>query len=196
MKKEAPKVEKYLTLISQLLQVNSTMSNQNNITTDIIDAYNDKRKNIQNNKNNTLETQETKFSISMIKEKIETNETHKNGFFVITDELKEEQEDDLSLKLRREILVSKLMYDDYVVRPKPLQSNFDDQILTSIYLGLSNLSRKILLDQISEKSDEYDSFHRLIGYDKEFSGKDFNVSNEGIMNLCQKFVNFKDCKNI
>lgn len=190
-KRDHPKVEKYMTLIGQLLNFNSSMSNPGHIAADSIDAFNDKRRNLQSNKNNVNENQEQKFSITQLKDRNENLETHKKGFFVITDELREE-EDDMSLKLKREILVGKLMYDKSIIVDKQMQSDFNDGILSSVFLTLSNESRKLLNDQLTDYSHDYNLFNNLIGWDKEKASKNFQVTNEMIMHMCEKLVKFED----
>lgn len=194
-KREMPKLDKYMSVIGQLLHVNSSMSNVAHAVNDNIDSYKDKRKTQMNNKTNTNEIQEQKFSIVHLKEKSENFETHKKGFFIITDEL-DEEEDDMSMKLKREILVSKLMYDRSIIIDKQLQSSVYDSAVASVYLGLSNESRRILHDNKYDNEEEYNKFHNLIGFNKENTNTStFQINNENIMNLCSKLLKFDDCKN-
>ena len=193
-KKEMPKLDKYMSLIGQLLHVNSSMSNVAHNVNDNLDNFNDKRKALANNKANLNEGQDQKFSISHLREKGESLETHKKGFFLITDEL-DEEEDDMSMKLKREILVSKLMYDRSIIIDKQLQSSVYDSSVASVYLAMSNKSRRVLNDQYAESDEEYNRFHNLIGFNKEKTNtSNFHISNETIMNLCGKLLKFEDCK--
>jgi hypothetical protein len=195
-KREMPKLDKYMSVIGQLLHVNSSMSNVAHTVNDNLDNFNDKRKTQTNNKANTNEGQEQKFSIVHLKEKSENLETHKKGFFIITDEL-DEEEDDMSMKLKREILVSKLMYDKSVIIDKQLQSSVYDSAVAEVYLGLSNESRRVLHDSYYDNGEEYNKFHNLIGFNKEKTNtSNFHISNENIMNLCSKLLKFDDCKKI
>jgi hypothetical protein len=176
-----------------LLQVNSSISNtNNNVTDNIIENFNNEKKKNLTHKNGLNENTESKFSISQLKEKNDSYETHKKGFFMVTDEIREE--DDISLKIKRDILVSKLMCDKAIIIDKHLRGNFNENVLTSIFLTLSNESRKALLEGCNfNDSNESSNFHNLIGFNRS-SVKNWNIiSNEAIMNMCENFVKLDDC---
>lgn len=188
-KKEIPKLDKYMSIIGQLLHLNSNLSNVAHSTSENMENF-DKRKAQLNNKNAQAEN-EQKFSISQLRDKNDLHESHKKGFFVLKDEL-DQEDDDIYIKLKREILVSKLMYDKSIIIDRQFQSNIYDLVLTGIFLTLSNDSRKILLDEYNMSPDDFNMIHSLIGYDKEKLSN--NIGNETISHLCQKFVSIEDCK--
>jgi hypothetical protein len=160
--------------------------------------FNEKKK-IQTFKNNQNDNQETKFSILQLKEKLDNLETHKKCFFVISDEIKDE-EDEVSIKLKRDILVNKLFWDQTIITEKKLENTFEESLLTSTFLTLSNDSRKALMENFSDNTQENFDFHSLIGFDKlDNTGGisvygDFNpAANESILNICEKFLRMDDC---
>lgn len=67
-------------------------------------------------------------------------------------------------------------------------TSFEDTIMTSMYLALSNESRKILLDY---QDIEYNSFHSLIGYNEDDIKPP--ITNENILHLCNRFMTTADC---
>ncbi len=158
------------------------------------------KKKIQTFKNQN-ENIETKFSILQLKEKSDNLETHKKCFFVISDEIKDE-EDEVSIKIKRDILVSKLFWDQAIITEKKLESTFEESLLTSTYLTLSNNSRKALMENYSENTQDNLNFQSLIGFEKfetiegaNCSSVNFNpVTNESILNICEKFLKMDDCK--
>ena len=79
-------------------------------------------------------------------EKSEGQETYKKSFFVLSDELKEDDEE-MSIKLKREILMNKLLYDKSIINGKVFSDSLNDNVLSQLYLALSPESRKILLDK-------------------------------------------------
>jgi hypothetical protein len=103
-------------------------------------------KNLSSTKTNQLDLNENKFSIRSLLEKSESQETYKKSFFVLTDELKEDDEE-MSIKLKREILLNKLVFDKSIINGKVFSDSFSDQAISQIYLALSPESRKILLEK-------------------------------------------------
>ncbi len=192
------KRDHYLSIMSQLINVNSTISNStNNLVSENIDTYNEKHKKSKiNNKNS--ENQESKFSISHLKDKSENLETHKKGFFHITEELKED-EDDMSLKLKRDIVVEKLMFDKSIIIDHEDDIKFTDEIKASIYLSLSRKSRKAILHDCSdenhnhEETFDFNMFHRLIGMRVGENDDNSRITNMDILNLSQKLIESEDC---
>jgi len=107
-----------------------------------------------------------------------------------------EDEDDMSLKYKRDIVVSKLMYDKAIIIDHELDMKFSEEVKSSVFLAMSNDSRKVLLNQESEYNQEFNTFHRLIGFNLRKEKSYDPITNEDIMNLSQKLIRFKDCKNI
>ena len=142
------------------------------------------KKKIQTFKNNLNENQEIKFSVMQLREKLENLETHRKCFFVLSDEIKDE-DDEVSIKLKRDILVSKLMWDKTIITEKKFASTYEENLLTSTFLTLSSASRKTLIDNYSDTNfQESFDFHSLIGFDKleELNQINFNpASNDSIL---------------
>ena len=194
-KRENQKFDKYMQIVTQLLLVNSNISNAtHNVNDNFLEGFQEKRKVTFNNKNNHGDGQDQKFSITQLRDKSESLVTHKKGFFVIADDLNED-DDEMSLKLKREILVSKLMSDKNIIIDKNLLSNFYDQIWSNVFLSLSNESRRVLVDQYEESIEDYNLFHKIIGFNHERADKSYLVSNEAIIYLCEKLLKFEDSKN-
>ncbi len=101
---------------------------------------------LSSNKGNQYDVNENKFSIRQLLEKSDSQETYKKSFFVLSDELKEDDEE-MSIKLKREILLNKLVVDKSMVNGKVFSDSFNDNALSQIYLSLSSESRKILLEK-------------------------------------------------
>jgi hypothetical protein len=119
----------------------------------------------------------------------ETLEAHRKSFFAIYDELKDEEDDETSVKMKRDIIVEKLMIDRRVIVDRYLASGYTDKILSSLFTALSRESRKILIEN---SNDDYNIFHSIIGFDKEQVSKNMQISNDLIINLCNKFVKLND----
>ena len=64
----------------------------------------------------------------------------------MSDELKEDNEE-MSIKLKREILLNKLIFDKSIINGKIFCDSFNDNAISQIYLALSPESRKILLEK-------------------------------------------------
>lgn len=192
-KEGGTKVHSYYSLINRIINYNNNLTNS---TTHIpLENFgNDKNYRGLLNKQSVNDNQETKFSVAQFREKTENFETHKKGFFVISDELKEE-EDDMSIKLKRDIIVSKLMHDKSIMIDKQLQNNFNDNVLASVYLSLSHDSRKLLIDNYSESMNEYyNGFHNMIGFQSGTVISNLTINNDTIINMCNNFIRMEDCK--
>ena len=98
---------------------------------------------------------------------------------------------DMSMKSKRDTVVSKLMFDKSVIVDKYMANGFNDNVLSSIYMALSSDSRKLLLNGYSDSSDN--EFHRIIGFQKDEYDENAPVTNELILNLCNNFINLTDC---
>lgn len=180
-----------MSFIGNMIRINSTLTNNYNPVQDNLEHANtDKKTKTQNHKLSNLEEQSSKFSIKNLMEKSESLETHKKGFFIISDELKDD-EDDMSIKLKRDILVNKLMYDKSIIIDKQMQGSIHEQVLANLYLSLSNDSRKILLENNTPDS-EYNVFHNIIGFNKENFEKKDHITNSVILNLCNNFLKIDD----
>ena len=99
-----------------------------------------------NDKSNQPDVNENKFSIRSLLEKSESQETYKKSFFVLSDELKEDDEE-MSIKLKREILLNKLVSDKSIINGKVFSDNFNDLAVSQIFLALCPESRKILIEK-------------------------------------------------
>jgi hypothetical protein len=97
--------------------------------------------------------------------------------------------------MKRDIVVSKLMYDESIAVDKYLANTFSDKVLSSIYMGLSAEARKVLLDGYNNSNDvELDNeFHKIIGFQQEEFDKSTPITNEIILNLCNNFIRLEDC---
>jgi hypothetical protein len=69
-------------------------------------------------------------------------------------------------------------------------SSFEDNIMTSLYLTLSNESRKMLNDN---QEYDYNQFHNLIGFNPESLNNNI-ISNETVMHLCNNFMTIDNSK--
>ena len=89
---------------------------------------------------------ENKFSVTHLLLKSESQETYKKSFFVLSDELKEDDEE-MSIKLKREILLNKLLYNKSCFKGKVFSDSLNDNVITEIQMALSPESRKMLIDK-------------------------------------------------
>jgi hypothetical protein len=181
-----------MSMMGHLLHINSSLSNNNNHTQEhIMENFTDKKaKNQLQSKNTNNENTEQKFSIRSLLEKSEVMETHKKAFFVLSDEVKDD-EDDLSVKLKRDLVVNKLMYDKSIILDKHLQTGFNDKVLATVYLALSNESRKLMTETVQ---GDFNNFHSIIGFKPNSDSNEIPVNNETIINLCNYFIRMEDCK--
>jgi hypothetical protein len=109
---------------------------------------------------------------------------------MISDEINKEEE--LSPKRMRDVVVSKLLFDQSIVIDKCMADNFNDKVLSSLYNALSLKSRTILSNGYENQTNE---FHRLIGFDKDSIKPDTPITNGIILNLCNGFICLDDCKH-
>jgi hypothetical protein len=95
--------------------------------------------------------------------------------------------------MKRDIVVSKLMYDKSMVVDKYMANSFNDRALGSMYTALSAESRKYLLNGYNYiLEDDTNSFHKLIGFRRDDVDLNAPVTNELILNLCNNFVTLDD----
>lgn len=135
---------------------------------------------------------ESKFSIKSFLDKYDKSEnllSQKKNFFVLSNDLKENNED-ISLKMKREILKNKLISDKDMVMEHEFNEDFHEKVSNELYLGLSIESRKYL----TESRDElfYKKIYQLIGHNADEMKKNCLISNEIIMNLCSGFISLND----
>jgi hypothetical protein len=185
-------VDRLLNLVTNLVNINTEHNLNTNATRqmgELVDLKNlDKTKRFIDNKQNINEQQESRFSIRQLLEKNENQLIHKKNFFVISDELKEDDED-ISIKIKREILMNKLINDKGIVNEHAFNQDFHDKISNELYLGLSMDSRKFLLSEPDEIT--FKQIHELIEFDEK---QKTNISNEIILNLCNGFIKLSNSK--
>lgn len=185
------KVEQYFRHIKNLLNINNTLNNANgNLSDNLNDKFSDKKnKNNGNNKQISLEAGESKFSISSIINKTECFDTYKKGFFSVSEEIKDEEEES-SLKHKRDTLMSKLMIDKSIIIDSKLMETFEDKISTSLFLSMSSESRQNLF---GNPETDFNLFHSLIGFNTEEAYAS-PITNELVLNLCNNFIRIDDSK--
>jgi hypothetical protein len=105
----------------------------------------------------------------------------------------DEEDNETSVKMKRDIIVDKLMIDRRIIVDNYMASGYTDRILSSLWTALSRESRKILVEN---STDDYNIFHSIIGFDKERVSKNMQISNDLIFNLCNKFVRLNDRKSL
>ena len=128
-----------------------------------------------------LDNKSSKFSINSIKND-QSNLSYKKAFFVISEQVDDDV--DISLKIKRETLVNKLMYNRDIKFEKRLSTDFKDEIMNSIFLTLSQESREKVYNETN--SHYFDSY---IGYNNEkYSKTEEMVRNEAILYLCEKLI--------
>ena len=108
-------------------------------------------------------------------------------FFIINDELQDKEL--MTTKMKREIVLSKLMFDRSVIIDKYMATSFNDKVISCIYKALSAESRKVIMSETTNRE-----FHKIIGFSKATFDKASPITNELILNLCNNFVNLTDCK--
>ena len=113
--------------------------------------------------------------------------------------IKDEDDEETSYKMKKEILLSKLMCDKSIINDKTFANSFVDNVITLIYLSLSPESRKLILDKqcgIKNRNVETESntfFHHLIGFNQENFLKNPVITNETILYLCNNILKNEDC---
>jgi hypothetical protein len=173
-KKDDPSIETYMLVMRNLLNYNSTSQDA---------AYLDKQQVAKNKSNKNADGKDT-FSIRSIKND-QSQKSYKNAFFLITDPVKEDE--DITLKIKRETLISKLMDIPNIKTEKSLVNNFHGSVLNSLYLTLSRDSRKVL-DFHSDSNNDF-LFDKVIGYNQNtFTDVKQRVKNETILYLCEKLI--------
>jgi hypothetical protein len=173
-KRDDPSIETYMGVMRNLLNYNSTTQDA---------SYLDKQQVAKNKINKNADGKDT-FSIRNIKND-QSQKSYKNAFFLITDPVKEDE--DITLKIKRETLISKLMDIPNIKTEKSLVSSFHGSVLNSLYLTLSRDSRKVL-DFNSDSTNDF-LFDKIIGYnDNTFSDIKHRVKNETILYLCEKLI--------
>lgn len=185
-------VDRLLHLVTNLVNLNTEQNLNTNTQRQLgefIDLKNmDKNKKYMENKQNLNEQQESRFSIRQLFEKNENQLIHKKNFFVIANELKEDDED-ISIKIKREVLLNKLINDKCIVHEHAFNQDFHDKISNELYLGLSMDSRKFLLNEPDEIS--FRQIHELIDFDEKNCS---SITNDVIMNLCNGFIKLSNSK--
>jgi hypothetical protein len=88
-----------------------------------------------------------KFSIKHLLNKNDVQETYKKNFFILSDELKEEDEE-MSVKVKRQILLNKMLTSKSILSKKSNSSlPILEKLINQLYIDYSPDSRKILIDK-------------------------------------------------
>ena len=110
----------------------------------------------------TDKLKDNKFSIRQILDKSDNQEGYRKSFFVLSEDLKEEDEE-MSNKLKRELLIKRLISDKLIITDKLLPDKlnklkkkhkektevdiFNENVVSQIYIGVSPESREFQLDK-------------------------------------------------
>ena len=175
---------------------NNHQSNNDNLSTNKRNLDFSDNKKVDKNKKFSTENkllsndnQETRFSVKSLLEKNENQLPHKKNFFVISNELKDDNED-ISWKMKREILINKLITDKHIVHEHAFNQEFHDKLSNEIFIGLSLESRKFLSGTPDDVS--YKQVHEIIDFNRDYFKSKIQVNNDTIMNLCSGFIKLKD----
>jgi len=93
------------------------------------------------------EANENRFIIKQLIEKCDPETGKRVNLNVLSDMIKDEDDEETSYKMKKEILLSKLMCDKSIINDKTFANSFVDNVITLIYLSLSPESRKLILDK-------------------------------------------------
>lgn len=180
--------DKLMEIIEKTVNNNNENAVFSSTTVDYKDFSNMEKTNKRptDSKQNNNDQQDSRFSIANLLAKNENPLIHKKNFFVISDEIREDDED-ISVKMKREVLLNKLINDKGIVHEHAFNQEFHDKVSNELYLGLSMDSRKFLLSEPDEIT--YRQFHELI----DFDNRSTNITNDIIMNLCNGFIKLSDC---
>lgn len=150
-----------------------------------------KNKSVQN-KNLVNENQENKFSIKSILERGIDQVIDKKNLLVLSDEI---CDDDIYITNKKvEILLSKMMYDKTLINDKTFANNFNDLLISQIYMCLSPESKKLLLENVKkeEEQDIISYFHNLIGFSYEKFMENQVITNDILMNINSNIIKIED----
>lgn len=184
VEKEPFGVDKLMNIVTNIVSSNNDQTLNANKVLEFNQLNKDKNKKIEKQTN---DNQESRFSIKQLLEKNDNPLIHKKNFFVISDEIKDEDED-LNIKMKREILVNKLLLDKNIMHEHCFNQNFHDRISNELYLALSLEARRFLFSEQDEIA--YKQIHALIGYDETSNV----ITNDVILNICNGFIKLSSCK--
>lgn len=93
------------------------------------------------------EANENKFMIRTLIDKNDPDTGKRINLNVLSDQIKEEDDEEASYKMKKEILLNKLMCDKSIINDKTFANSFVDNVITLIYLSLSPESRNLLMEK-------------------------------------------------
>jgi hypothetical protein len=116
------------------------------------------------------------------------------SLMILSDEIIEDDEESESKKI--EILLDKMLVDKSLINDKTFSSNFNEYLISQIYIALSPEAKKLVTEKKAGKRSDIDTsyFYNLIGFNYDKFLENPVITNDILMNINNNIIKIEDCK--